>query len=226
MKRSNAVRAGDDGETIHRLLDTAERLFGEHGYDGVGMRMLAQEAHVNLGAATYHFGSKKALFLEALMRRFRPLNAERLALLREARATGPLTVEKIADCLVRPAYALAVSHPSFHALQARNLVTPPAFLHAAIYREIEPNAREFTAALRECLPHLPENLIGLRIMFAIGCMLMFSNQVRRSAVAHDADLRERMLRELVRFIAAGLQSEPAVPGATWPAPEPPRRRHA
>jgi AcrR family transcriptional regulator len=34
----------EDQATVTRLLDTAERLFGELGYDGVGMRMLADEA--------------------------------------------------------------------------------------------------------------------------------------------------------------------------------------
>ena len=41
--------------TAQKLLDTAERLFGEHGYSGVGMRALAQAAKVNLAATTYHF---------------------------------------------------------------------------------------------------------------------------------------------------------------------------
>jgi AcrR family transcriptional regulator len=54
-----------------RLLDSAERLFGEHGYNGVGMRALAERAQVNLAATTYHFGSKKALYVETFLRRFR-----------------------------------------------------------------------------------------------------------------------------------------------------------
>src|ERR1039457_3856450 len=94
-------------ETTERLLDTAERLFGEHGYDGVGMRLLADEANVNLGAATYHFGSKEALYIETFMRRFRPTNAERLQLLREAEAEAegrPLAVERIVDCMIRPPF--------------------------------------------------------------------------------------------------------------------------
>ncbi len=57
------------------LLDMAERLFDEHGYDGVGMRALAEEAKVNLGVAIYHYSSKEALCIETFMRRFRPANA-------------------------------------------------------------------------------------------------------------------------------------------------------
>jgi AcrR family transcriptional regulator len=56
------------------LLDTAERLFDEHGYDA-GMRALAEEAKVNLGTAIYHYSSEEALCIKTFMRRFRPANA-------------------------------------------------------------------------------------------------------------------------------------------------------
>jgi len=35
------------------------------------MRALADHAHVNLAATTYHFGSKKTLYVETFLRRFR-----------------------------------------------------------------------------------------------------------------------------------------------------------
>src|ERR1035438_3219204 len=154
-------------QTTERLLDTAERLFGAHGYDGLGMRTLTEEAKVNLGAATYHFGSKEALSVETFMRRFRPTNAERLRLLREAEAESdgkPLVVEKIVDCMVRPPYMLGLKHPDFHELLARNLLMPPPFLHTAIHREMKPNVEVFIGALRRSLPKVPEDLIHLRTM--------------------------------------------------------------
>ena len=43
-------RKHNSAGTAQRLLDSAERLFGEHGYNGVGMRALAQHAKVNLAA--------------------------------------------------------------------------------------------------------------------------------------------------------------------------------
>ena len=57
---------------MDRLLDVAEKLFAEHGFDGVGMRQLADEAKVNLGAATYHFGSKEDLYLVGVRERWAP----------------------------------------------------------------------------------------------------------------------------------------------------------
>lgn len=59
--------------TRERLLEVGGRLFAEHGYDGVSVRDLTREAKANLGAITYHFGSKDALFGEILLRKIEPL---------------------------------------------------------------------------------------------------------------------------------------------------------
>lgn len=228
MSKKSTSQAAENPETTDRLLDTAERLFGERGYDGVGMRELAAEAQANLGAATYHFGSKKALYIETFMRRFRPINAERLKLLQQAQAEAkaqrrPPTVEKIIECLARPAYVLGLEHPNFNALLARNLLMPPAFLHVALHRELGPNVEAFIAVLSRLLREVPEDLIRLRVMFSTGSLLMFSQQMERLQPARDPKFDENMLKELVRFISAGLQSEPAVSASGRPPfPRPPK----
>ena len=227
VTRKSLAKPTRDHETIDRLLDASERLFGEHGYDGVGMRMLTEEAKVNLGAVTYHFGSKEALYIETFMRRFRPTNAERLRLLKEAEAEdGSLTVEKIVDCMVRPPYLSGLEHPDFPALLARNLSLPPPFLHAAIHPELEANAEVFVAALRRSLPNVPEDLIRLRTLYSMGAFLMFGAQVGGMRPSGNPRFDESLLKELVRFISAGMQSEPAVSAADRPPlpclPKPPR----
>lgn len=216
MTRSATVQSKADSETVTRLLDAAERLFGEHGFSGVGMRALAGEAKVNLGAATYHFESKENLYIETFLRRFRVVNAERLRLLCEAEAKsngGPLGVEVIVECMVRPAYLQGIEHPEFHTLVARSLFLPPPFLHAALHREFEPNVEVFITALSRALPHIPQNLIRLREMFSMGAMLAFSMGMRAATPLRDLEFNENILSELIRFIAAGLQSSPATPAA-------------
>ena len=211
VKNKLTTDVRDDRETTDRLLDTAERLFGELGYDGVGMRALAEQAKVNLGAATYHFGTKEALYIETFMRRFRPTNAERLRLLRQAEAQAPdqvPTVEAIVECMVRPPYQLGLMHPNFHALMARNLMMPPPFFHAAIHKEMEPNVEQFIAAFRRSLRKMPENLIRLRTMFAMGALLMFSMRFAKVNPVRNPKSEEGVLKELIRFISTGLQSEP------------------
>jgi AcrR family transcriptional regulator len=229
VKARSISMAAAGRETTERLLDTAERLFGAHGYDGVGMRALAEEAKVNLGAATYHFGSKEALYIETFMRRFRPTNVARLKLLREAEAEAkgrPLTVERIVDCMIRPPFLQGLAHPNSHALLARNLLMPPPFLHAAIHRELKPNVEAFITALRRSLPGVPKDMIHFRVMFSMGSLLMFTAQRGAMGPAHNPKFDESILKELVRFVSAGVQSKPAVPAADWPPPpRPPKRPH-
>jgi AcrR family transcriptional regulator len=226
MKQEAQIQNTEDSETVNRLLDAAEQLFGEHGFNGVGMRALAAEAKVNLGAATYYFRSKENLYIETVMRRFRPTNTERLRLLRaaEAEANGQaLDVERIVECMVRPTYLLGVEHPAFHTLVTRSLFLPPPFLHAALHQEFKPNVEVFIAALCRALPHIPPNLIRLREMFSMGAMLAFSMGMRAATPLRDLEFSEDILSELIRFIAAGLQSSPATPAAASAAfPDPPK----
>src|SRR5512147_2104431 len=85
-------------ETQLRILDAAEELFMQHGFEGASMRMLTTRAGVNLAAINYHFGSKDALIEAVFHRRLDTMNAERIAQLdrlEQEAAGAPLTAEAI-----------------------------------------------------------------------------------------------------------------------------------
>jgi AcrR family transcriptional regulator len=48
------------------ILATAEKLFGDNGFDGTSVRDIAQHANVNLAMISYYFGSKEKM-LEVLL---------------------------------------------------------------------------------------------------------------------------------------------------------------
>ncbi len=52
-------------ETRERILEAATRSFGRHGYDGIGVDGLAQEAGITSGAFYGHFRSKAEVFQDA-----------------------------------------------------------------------------------------------------------------------------------------------------------------
>jgi len=85
-------------DTRERILDAAESLFVEHGFEATSMRMITGRAGVNLAAINYHFGSKEALIQDVFRRRLTWLNQERLRALEryEAEAKGaPLKPHQI-----------------------------------------------------------------------------------------------------------------------------------
>lgn len=50
-----------------RILDAAEALFAEHGYDGVTLRQIATQASVDVALANYHFGKNSTCFRRFLI---------------------------------------------------------------------------------------------------------------------------------------------------------------
>lgn len=67
-------------EKREHILETAEALFAEFGYEGTSTRLLAKEAGVNVAMISYYFGSKEKLF-EALVEKRTRFTREQLATL-------------------------------------------------------------------------------------------------------------------------------------------------
>lgn len=57
-----------------RLLDAAEKLFAERGFEATSVRDITAEARCNLAAVNYHFGSKENLYQAAFSRLTRELH--------------------------------------------------------------------------------------------------------------------------------------------------------
>jgi AcrR family transcriptional regulator len=84
---TTSPRATDGASaTPSDLVAAARRLFAARGFDGASVRAITSEANANLGAVTYHFGSKAALYEAVLEATLVPF-AERV----EAAAATPGT---------------------------------------------------------------------------------------------------------------------------------------
>jgi AcrR family transcriptional regulator len=57
-------------DTKDRLVAAATALFAERGFHGTTVRDIAERAGANVAAGNYHYGSKKALYLEVLRAQF------------------------------------------------------------------------------------------------------------------------------------------------------------
>lgn len=217
--RTRQHRQSDISTTKESLLNAAEHLFAEYGYYGVGMRALADEAGVNLNAATYHYGSKENLYKETVMRRFRPIGEERIRLLRQAEkeARGkPVPVETIVDCMWRPPFMTVLEHPYIPALLARNLFLPPPFMQEVMTQEGASFHRPFLEALARTLPNLPLEALRIREMSARGVWLMLSSRLSKMSMRNSPEFYESVLKEMVTFIAAGLRAESTISDADLP----------
>src|SRR5271157_3476618 len=119
-------------QTRERLLDAAERLFAEHGLEGVSTRDITTLAEANVGAINYYFGSKEGLVFAVFDRRLTPISEQRLAALDALeRAAGktPPRLEAVLTAYIRPPVEQALNprlgNASFAKLIGR-LVGEPA----------------------------------------------------------------------------------------------------
>ena len=85
-----------------KLLDAAEQLFADKGFEAVSVRDITQLAKTNVAAVNYHFGSRDSLLSLVMMRYMLPVTEERIARLEAIERkwsgkTAPL--EEIIDAL-------------------------------------------------------------------------------------------------------------------------------
>lgn len=68
-------------DTKSKILDAADKLFAENGFDGTSIREIAKAAEVNIAAINYHFKNKQTLYWEVSLKSQYWLeeNIERLA---------------------------------------------------------------------------------------------------------------------------------------------------
>ena len=185
--------------TAQELLVTAERLFAEHGLDGVSLRQIAVEAgSANNSAVQYHFGSKDGL-VEAIF-------AFRLGQLLQRRA---LLRARVADDDLR-------GHLEAHVLPLLELAESPDSSYVSFVevvdrtdsrllteqREALRSQDEFLADMRRLLDHIPEPARSLRIA-----------QVQALCL-HVAAERERAVRRGGDVVPFGLFVSGVVDGFT------------
>jgi AcrR family transcriptional regulator len=163
------------GDTKTRILNTAEDLFIECGYEAMSLRHITSRAEVNLAAVNYHFGSKEALIHAMLARRLDPLNDERLTLLErfEERQGANLTCEHVLGAMFVPALRLSQEDTGSRALLrllARAYTDPSSFIRDFLNLHYAPVAGRFFDAFQRTLPHLSREELGWRLHFAIGAL--------------------------------------------------------
>ena len=164
------------GDTKSRILDAAETLFIDCGYEAMSLRQITSRAEVNLAAVNYHFGSKETLIHSVLSRRLDRLNQERLKLLDrfDAMLGARLTCEHVLGAMFIPALRLSrdsqVGGKAFLRLLGRAYTDPSAFIRDFLNAHYESVAMRFFDAFQRALPHLPREELGWRLHFAIGAL--------------------------------------------------------
>jgi TetR/AcrR family transcriptional regulator len=118
--------------TAETLIQVARAIFAAHGYEGASVRAITAEAGANLGAITYHFGSKRELYDRVVASVVLPL-AERV----EQAAGGEGPVLGRVERVVRSYFEYLAGNPDLPQLMMQELVmaaAPPEVLMQPLKR--------------------------------------------------------------------------------------------
>lgn len=201
--------------TKQRLIEAAEELFADEGFDRVSVRDITTKAGANVAAVNYHFGSREGLIAVVLTRYINPVNEERLARLEalERRAAGkPVAVEEILDAFIRP-FATQVrrselSEKIFFKLMGRmfghGCVMPP------VVEQLFGNMlNRFHKAFSKSLPGLAADDTWWRMHLMSGAMIHTmahgEKLLRLSGGDSGSPNMEQTLSRFIRFSAAGMR---------------------
>lgn len=202
--------------TRARLLRTAAALFAERGFRGTTMRDIAGRAHVNLAAANYHYGSKKALYLAVLRAEFAKV---RTLLARTGGSRSPeelaiLSPPQVAEVLRARATVmldlLIGTPPSLHAtLMQRELSDPTEALPTIVEEFINPMLQELQLIVHHLQPGLDRKAVE-RCAYSIVGQVMFYQFARPAllrltgADTYPASLPRELAAHISGFAIGGI----------------------
>jgi AcrR family transcriptional regulator len=210
-KKNGAYQAED---ARSRLIETAMALFAERGYEGTSVRDLAKAAGVNVAAVSYHFGSKDALYTEALRACLAPCAEMR------SRMQAHLDVAQRKRTRKAAEDALQKCIQEFFGV----LMAPTGRHSQLVMREqsegkprFEPVIREFFqpvgTILRELIqmlaPGLPEMTVFMTISGIIGqclhtCKARASYRVLAGVDPHSPEYIGMVSKHMAHLVALGL----------------------
>lgn len=156
--------------TENRLLDTAERMFGEQGVEGVSIRTITTAAGANVAAAHYYFRSKEGLVRAIFKRRMGEISDRRSELLSALEARDAVTPHDIAAAMVVPLAELVTASDDerrhYLGFLASTMATRGP-LRALALESFDPQLHRFDELLAKALPDVPRPVRLSRFMIIV-----------------------------------------------------------
>ncbi|EGU47463.1 TetR family transcriptional regulator [Vibrio ichthyoenteri ATCC 700023] len=202
-------------KTKEKILDVAEALFAEQGFNATSLRTITSKAGVNLAAVNYHFGDKKTLVRAVLGRyleAFMPAVSDRLITLN---LNPHYTIDQVFDALREPLMALNNVHPNgtsrFMLLIGRGYSDVQGHLRWFISTRYQQTLTLFTQSILTANPQLSRETLFWRLHFTLGACVftMASSQALAEIAQNDYDQEvdvQAVLDQLIPYLAAGVSA--------------------
>lgn len=200
--------------TQQKILDAAQNLFAETGFNGTSLRQITSLAEVNLASVNYHFGSKKEL-IQAVLQRYLSVLMPRLdqefSLLLAAQQ--PVGLKSVLSVFVRPLLELNQVNRNgtriFLQLLGRGYTDAQGHLRWFFNHHYGRVMDKFVLLVQQSCPALPASELFWRLHFSLGTIVftMASNdalaEIAEASFNEVVDI-EGVIQRLLPYLAAGI----------------------
>jgi AcrR family transcriptional regulator len=198
--------------TRERILDEAEKLFADSGFDAVSVRRITSAAETHLSAVNYHFGSKKNLYLAVFKERWLPRARQVLVRLEALEQRGDSTLDEVVRTLAEAfmrGFTDDEERNRHHRLIHMEMDHPTESLDMIIDQGVKP---AYAVMYRLIRPHVPASVTQERLIFTVisifAQVLHFnfgrSMMERISGRGFQEGDVEHLVEHIVRFSLYGL----------------------
>jgi AcrR family transcriptional regulator len=183
-------RLEDYAPGARALILTAERLFGEHGINGVSLRqILAAAGQANSSAVQHHFGSKTGLIAAAYRTREQTLEAARAANLAALDPEELGSLKALLRAWLMPILELLSAEERLIYARFMLQLLPLDDKNHPYFQSLQfsPASVELTRRIKGCLPELPSGVFNTRLRLAVSLFLEgVRNERRVLAISAEA----------------------------------------
>jgi TetR/AcrR family transcriptional regulator len=196
----------DADRSRQTILDVAEQLFAEHGFEAVTMERIGRAAGLSRGAPGYYFGSKDALYRAVLERMFEGTEHLVEVTRHQLAAVPARDLDRALEIVVGNLLEFLWERPTFLTLTEREALRRSGVMqgtraHLSLLRSAIALAEEFASASAADPRQLLLSLLGL-------CWFPLANPplVRDLGGGLDRSFLEARKRHVVALLRAGLRS--------------------
>lgn len=202
--------------TKEKILDVAEGLFAEHGFNDTSLRTITGRANVNLASVNYHFGDKKTLVRAVLDRYLEALMPSIKTSLIELNTRDNYTMEEVFESLRLPLRALNEVRPNgtalFMLLVGRGYTDVQGHLRWFVTTRYNDVLQLFSDSILKANPDLTEELLFWRLHFTLGtCVFTMASsqaliELSESKFEKEVDIKS-VVDLLIPYLSAGMSAK-------------------
>ncbi len=198
-------------DTKTRIMDSAEALFAEAGFDAVPIREIMRRADARLGLMSYYFESKEALLEAVIARRIDVLSSERKNRLLVFAGTSESSIEKIVDAFIDPFLEMMTTKNDGWRNYGRliaHLAQSSRWIEL-IHKYFDATSELFIAELKRICPNVSDDKVVRGYVCTVGAMLHIFSITGRMRMLSDGKVDDEEIAksgaDLKTFISSGLK---------------------